>query len=156
MKYRFKDYQHILRMAAIFALGITAFFVLRAAMVPKDFGVYGHYRAGALKDNAARQIQYAGRAACVDCHGEIQQARAAGKHAGIGCESCHGPLARHAAGEMPDLPQKPHNRETCLRCHTSRPSKPAGFPQIVPADHPRDHPRDRACTACHPAHNPKV
>jgi hypothetical protein len=152
MKYRFGDYQHVLRMAGIFALGTTAFFVFRAVMVPKDFGTYGHYRAGALKDNADRQIQYAGHAACVDCHAPIQEMRAGGKHAGIGCESCHGPLARHAAGEMQGAPQKPNNRDTCLRCHTARPSKPAGFPQIIPADHAREG----ACTACHPAHNPKV
>jgi hypothetical protein len=151
MKNRFEDYQHVLRMAGLFALGITAFFVFRAVMVPKDFGVYGHYRAGALGDNARFPIQYAGRAACVDCHSEIQQMRAGGKHAGIGCEACHGPLAKHASGEPPK-PEKPHTRNTCLKCHTARPSKPAGFPQIVPADHAPEG----ACTECHKAHNPKI
>lgn len=152
MKCRFDDYKHVLRMAGIFALGITAFFIFRAVMVPGDFGVYGHYRAGALKDNADRQIQYAGRAACVDCHSEIQQMRAGGKHAGIGCESCHGALARHVADATAVVPKKPHTRDTCLKCHTARPSKPAGFPQVVPADHAPEG----ACTECHKAHNPKI
>jgi hypothetical protein len=152
MKYRFEDYKHVLRMAGIFAVGITAFFVFRTVMVPKDFGVYGHYRAGALADNAKRTIQYAGRAACIECHSEIQEKRAGGKHAGIGCESCHGPLAKHAADATTVIPTKPDPRATCLRCHTARPSKPIGFPQIIPADHAPDG----ACTACHKAHNPKI
>ena len=152
MKYSFEDYKHLLRMAGIFALGITAFFVFRAVMVPKDFGVYGHYRAGALADNASRQIQYAGRAACIDCHSDIQEKRVGGKHAGIGCESCHGPLAGHVADATTVVPKKPDPRTTCLRCHTARPSKPTGFPQIIPADHAPDG----ACTACHKAHNPKI
>lgn len=152
MKYRLDDYKHVWRMAGIFALGTSAFFLFRAVMVPEDFGIHGHYRAGALKDNADQSIQYAGHAACMDCHGEVQQLRAGGRHAGIGCESCHGPLAKHVAGASPVVPAKPHARDTCLRCHAARPSKPAGFPQIVP----EDHAPEGACTQCHKAHNPKI
>ncbi len=152
MKRRFDDYNHVLRMAALFAVGTAAFFVLRAVMVPAGFGQFGHYRAGALADNAARPIKYAGRAACIVCHSDIEEMRAGGKHAGIGCESCHGPLADHAADPGSVVPARPHKRDTCLRCHTSRPEKPAGFPQIVPADHAPEG----ACTECHKAHNPKI
>ncbi len=152
MKKSFDDYKHVFRMAAIFAIGIVAFFVFRAVMVPRDFGLYGHYRAGALADNAARPMQYAGRAVCVKCHSDIQEQRTGGKHAGIGCEACHGPLAKHAADPGTLVPQLPHPRDTCLRCHTARPSKPEGFPQIVPAEHAPEG----ACTECHKPHNPKI
>jgi hypothetical protein len=144
MKNRFTDYEHVLRMAGLFAVGITAFFVLRAVMVPEDFGVYGHYRAGALEDNASRPIEFAGRAACLDCH--------SGKHAGIGCEACHGPLANHVADAASTKPERPHARTTCIQCHTARPSKPAGFPQVDPTDHAPEG----LCTECHTAHNPKI
>ena len=46
---RFRDYEHIVRMAVVFAMGIALFLVWRAWMVPPDFGVYGHYRAGTLE-----------------------------------------------------------------------------------------------------------
>ena len=39
-----------MRMASLFAVGITAFLVLRWLMVPADFGLYGHFRPGALDD----------------------------------------------------------------------------------------------------------
>ena len=152
MNKRFKDYEHILRMAALFAFGITAFFVLRAAMVPKDFGVYGHYRAGALQDNMNRPVKHAGHAACIECHGDVQEKRAPGKHARIGCEACHGALASHAADPGAAKVVRPDSRGTCLNCHTARPSKPEGFPQIVPADHAPEG----ACTGCHAAHDPKI
>jgi hypothetical protein len=148
----FQDYKHVFRMAAIFVLGISTFLIFRSAMVPKDFGVYGHYRAGALTEIAARRIQYAGRAACIECHSDIQQMRAGGKHAGIGCESCHGPLAKHTDDSASVVPQRPDSRDTCLRCHTARPSKPAGFPQILPAEHAPEG----TCTECHKAHNPTI
>jgi len=152
MKKRFRDYEHILRMAVLFAIGTATFFILRAAMVPKDFGVYGHFRAGAMGDNMDRPLKHAGHAACIECHGDVQEKRTGGKHERIGCEACHGPLADHAAAPDSAKVVKPNLRNTCLNCHASRPSKPRGFPQIVPADHAPEG----ACTECHAAHNPKV
>jgi hypothetical protein len=152
MKNRFKDYEHVFRMAGLFAVGTASFFILRAWMVPADFGVYGHYRAGALADNAAYPLKYAGRAACLDCHSDIEEIRRGGKHAGIGCEACHGPLAGHATEMNPEKPTLPDPRETCLRCHAARPSKPHGFPQVDV----EEHAPAGACTDCHVAHNPAI
>ena len=45
---------HLLRVAGLFAAGVLAFLVLQAFLVPKGFGVYGHYRAGALEENRVR------------------------------------------------------------------------------------------------------
>ena len=114
----FRDYEHVLRMAAVFAAAIVFFLVWRSWMVPRDFGVYGHFRAGAIADAAARTPGFAGQAACIECHDDVQKARLAGRHAGIGCEACHG-AARRArprrdrrgpgAAEHPGrLPHVPH------------------------------------------------
>src|SRR5512141_627300 len=48
----FADYEHVLRMAAVFVVAIVCFLGWRLWMVPKDFGQYGHFRGGAIADAA--------------------------------------------------------------------------------------------------------
>ena len=148
---RFTHYTHVFRMAGLFVIGITSFFILRAVFVPNDFGVYGHYRAGALADIRARVPKYAGVAACAACHPDIVEARNGSRHERIGCEACHGASARHAAGEdNAPKPVKPDTRTGCLMCHVKDASRPIWLPLIVPAEHAPEG----ACTACHNAHKP--
>lgn len=147
----FKDREHLIRLAALFAAGTALFLVARHHFVPSDFGVHGFYRAGALADIRARPIAYAGQAACVECHGEVGERRATGGHARVSCESCHGPLAAHASGDGPE-PRRPEGRLICIRCHAANRSKPAAFPQIVPSDHAGDGP----CIECHKPHAPGI
>lgn len=149
---RFRDIEHVLRLVVIFALGVAMFLVLRWWLVPPDFGVYGHFRAGALADNRSRPIVYAGRAACTDCHSEVVDVRRGGRHEQIGCEACHGPLAGHASGEEEAPPARPDPRVTCIRCHDARAGKPAAFPQVDVGDHAPEG----ACTDCHRPHQPAV
>src|SRR5512143_3546650 len=104
---RFGNYSHLVRMAMLFVAGIAIFLVGRSYFVPKDFGVYGHYRAGALDDARARPITFAGQAACVECHSDIGDLRKTARHAKVSCESCHGPLATHANGDEPLKPARP-------------------------------------------------
>ena len=152
MSGRFRDYEHVLRMAALFVLGVVVFIAVRSWMVPDDFGVYGFFRAGALDDNRAHPLVYAGRAACVDCHSDLVEERKGSRHEKIGCEACHGPLARHASGEDDAKPVKPDGRATCIRCHESKAGKPAGFPQVNAAEHAESGP----CSECHNPHRPAV
>jgi hypothetical protein len=152
MRDGFKDREHLFRVAALFLLGTAAFFVLRAFMVPKDFGVYAHYRAGALDDARAHAISYAGQKACVECHADVDDVRKAARHVNLPCESCHGPLARHASGEDETKPTRPDGRLTCLVCHTANKSKPKAFPQVLIADHAPEG----ACIECHLPHAPKI
>lgn len=149
MRALFKDQEHLARMAALFGGGVVVFLILQQLLVPKGFGLYGHYRAGALDDNRARPVSFAGQAACVECHTDEATARKAGKHARVACEACHGALAKHAAEPDPK-PDKPHGRETCLQCHTANVAKPAKFPQVEPSEHAETG----LCTECHQAHNP--
>jgi Cytochrome c7 and related cytochrome c len=147
---RFGHKGHLVRVGVLFLGGIALFLVVQALLVPKDFGVYGHYRAGALDDNRARPLIHAGRAACVECHGDVAEALSGGHHKGVGCEACHGPLARHAEDPSTQEAVKPDSRGLCPRCHQANVARPAGFPQIDVSAHAGVE----ACTSCHAAHDP--
>ena len=149
---KFRNYSHLVRMAALFAFGVALFLVGRSLFVPADFGRYGHYRAGALDDARARPVSFAGQTACVECHSDIADTRKGSRHARVSCESCHGPLASHAAGDEPLKPVHPDGRITCVGCHAQSRSKPAGFPQVDVADHAGDN----KCIECHNPHAPKI
>jgi hypothetical protein len=150
---RFKDVEHLVRVAALFLGGLLLFLVLKAALVPETFGRYGHYRAGALDDARARPVAFAGGGACADCHGDALEALKQGKHAGVRCEACHGPLAAHAQAEDPAAakPQRP-TAELCPVCHAANVAKPAGFPQVQV----KEHAEPGTCLECHKAHQPGV
>ena len=148
----FRHYEHVLRVAGLFALGLIAFLIIRHLLVPADFGVLGFYRAGALDDVRARPIAYAGRETCAVCHGAVVESQKDSKHAALSCEGCHGALAAHAAGEFDPKPKAPDPRLLCLTCHTKMAGKYDGFPQIDPAEHGGDI----ACTTCHQPHHPKI
>lgn len=149
---RFRDVEHVFRMAAVFAVVLVSFLTWRAWAVPDDFGVHGHYRARALEANMRAPLHYAGQASCLDCHAETAAARQAGRHAAIACESCHGPQQRHASGEADAKPARPDPRTTCLPCHAAGNGKASGVPQVVI----REHAAEGACTECHQAHAPAI
>ncbi len=152
MRERFRDSEHLVRLAGLFAAGTVAFLVLRAVMVPHDFGTYGHYRAGALSDNQARSPVFAGRAACAECHDDIVAQRVGSHHARIGCESCHGALAAHAADPDSLKPELPEATPLCVGCHQMNVARPHAFPQVDPAEHAEGSP----CTECHSPHHPEI
>lgn len=151
---RFKDKEHLVRMAVLFLGAIGIFVVARALMVPKDFGIYGHYRANALAEVASRPITYAGRKACEDCHSDIVAARKGSKHEKIACEACHGAQAKHAGSDDPaaNKPTLPDAKTLCMVCHSENVAKPKGFPQVDPKEHGDGGP----CTSCHKPHHPEV
>lgn len=150
MRSLFEDAGHLVRLAAVFLALVVLFVIARAALIPKDFGTFGHYRAGALQDIAARPASFAGRAACVECHDDVDAVKKKGKHAGLGCEACHGALGKHAADPQEVIPVKPDPATLCLVCHTKNVAKPAQFPQIDPKEHAGSDP----CVQCHKPHSP--
>jgi hypothetical protein len=152
MRRLFADKEHLARMTLLFVLGLAAFLVARALFVPKDFGVYGHYRAGALDDNRAFPLSYAGRKACEDCHADVVEMRVGSKHQRIACESCHGPLAKHTEDPEANKPERPDAKTICLVCHMENVAKPATFPQVDP----KDHGDGAACSSCHKPHHPEI
>lgn len=149
MRSPFGHYGHLVRVAALFLAAGLVFVVVQGFLVPDDFGVYGHYRAGALDDNRNQPLIHAGRAACVECHVDVPDEMAGGGHAAIGCEACHGPQAAHAEDPEND-PGRPEAPSLCARCHAVNAARPASFPQVDL----RDHMDGENCLLCHVAHAP--
>jgi hypothetical protein len=148
----FRDSGHLIRPALVILAGLAAFIVLRQAVIPKNFGQYGHYRPGALELVRQRPVAYAGQQQCVLCHEDEGKTRAEGKHARVACEACHGPLAKHADDPGALVPKLPDVATLCVRCHEKNAGKPSGFPQVVSAEHSGG----MVCNTCHKPHNPHL
>jgi uncharacterized CHY-type Zn-finger protein len=147
-----KEGAHLVRMAALFGGSMLLFLVVRAQIVPASFGQYGHFRGAALAEIRNHPITYAGRDACAMCHEDQVKVLSAAKHAGVACEACHGPLAKHADDPEKLKPVLPDTRVLCARCHEALSAKPKGFPQVVS----KEHSGGEACKSCHQPHNPKI
>ena len=147
-----KEATHLVRVALLFIGVMALFLVVRHVVVPKTFGQYGHFRGAALAEIRTRPISFAGRSTCEMCHDDQLKVLNAGKHAGVGCESCHGPQAKHAGDPTGVKPILPDTKVICARCHEANAAKPAKFPQVVT----REHSGGEACNGCHVPHNPKI
>src|SRR6185437_348312 len=119
----FKDAGHLFRFAGLFVLAFIIFLVVRAYVVPKSFGQYGHYRGNAMVEIAAHPAKFAGHQACETCHSDVADAKNKGKHAHVNCEACHGALAKHAEDPASVTPLKPNTAVLCARCHTASAAK---------------------------------
>jgi len=147
-----KDAGHLFRMAAVFVVGIVLFLVLRGIFVPRSFGQYGHYRGAALAEIASKPIMFAGHGTCESCHIDVQEVKSKGVHARVACESCHGPLAKHADDPTALQPPKLDVAVLCVRCHEANLAKPKAFPQVVSAEHSGGV----VCDTCHKPHSPRI
>ena len=147
-----KEAAHLIRLLGLLVLGVVGFIVVRQQVVPAGFGKYGHFRAGALDDVRSRPIVYAGRDVCVACHEDQAKALVSSRHARIGCESCHGPAARHAQDPTAAKPALPDTGILCGHCHELSSARPKFVPQVVS----KEHAGGEACKGCHQPHSPKV
>ena len=147
----FKNAEHLFRLAGLYLLGTLLFLGIRAFYVPKSFGEYGHYRGNAISEIADRPLHFAGHQNCQTCHADIFQTKMTGKHAGVNCEACHGPLEKHAQDPSID-PGKPEVATLCVRCHAASAARPKWFPQVDAATHANGVP----CDTCHQPHNPAI
>ncbi len=148
----FKDAGHLFRLAAVFLAGILVFLGVRASLVPKSFGQYGHYRGDAIAEIAARPAHFAGHQSCEDCHTDVLEKKKSGKHVHVNCEACHGALAKHVDDPGSVQPTKLDTAVLCVRCHEANLAKPKGFPQVASADHSAGLP----CNTCHQPHSPAI
>jgi hypothetical protein len=148
----FGDFGHLFRLAAVFVVGLTLFVVLRAFMVPRSFGQFGHYRGDAIHEIADKPVVYAGHESCETCHAGVLDIKSKGKHLHVACESCHGALAAHADDPGSVQPEKLDTAVLCARCHEANSAKPKWFPQVVSADHSAG----LACNTCHQPHSPAL
>jgi len=152
MRKIFEGWEHLIRLACVGVVVELAFFAIRHALVPPEFGKYGHFRRSSLFEIAARTPIFAGREACASCHDDIVTAKSKGPHANVGCEACHGPLGRHAQDFASQTPVLPDTAKLCVTCHEADPAKPKTFPQVVS----REHAGDVACGTCHNPHQPRM
>ena len=149
---RFRDVEHLFRFAGLFVIAFLIFWAIRGHVVPKTFGQYGHYRAAAIGEIAARPVHYAGHEVCEGCHSEVSSSKSAGKHAHVNCEACHGPQSQHAADPGAATPAKLDIQTLCVRCHAASAAKPKTFPQVVAEEHANGVP----CETCHQPHSPGI
>ncbi len=147
----YKIPQQIRHLLAPVAVIIIVYVVVRQLFVPAGFGLYGHYRAPSLIENAAVQTKYTGSEVCAECHEAVVTDKKAGYHRGVACEACHGPAFTHTEDPENVKPQIPKGRAQCLLCHEYLSARPTGFPQVVSESHNPVKP----CVSCHQPHNPK-
>ena len=147
---KFQNSSYLLRLVAVFVVGLIAFLALRAAVIPKSFGQYGPYRGKALSEIKSRPLSYAGHEVCEGCHPDVFELKSKGVHAQVNCESCHGPQANHAEEPGTVKPQLPDVAKLCVRCHSENIAKPANFPQVNAQEHSSGQP----CNTCHKPHSP--
>jgi len=147
-------------------LGLVIFaavgFVGKEISSPKSFGVYGHYRADAVQEEADRDIRHKTNTPCLPCHTYEAGLHLNGLHKTISCEFCHGPMADHVTdgiktGELP-VRKGEEIRVLCLRCHNkaihARPEDV--IKTVVMPDHLRDQKvrETHTCNQCHHVHAP--
>jgi hypothetical protein len=149
---RFKDREHLVRMAGIFAIGVVLFVVLQRMLVPATFGQYGHYRGSAIADSAAHPLVFGGRASCGTCHAAAVAMQKDGRHARLGCEACHGALGNHARDPKSQKPATLDTKKLCPVCHAINAARPAWFKQVNVAEHSSGE----ACNTCHQPHAPQM
>jgi hypothetical protein len=149
---RFGHVQHVVRVAGIFLAGVLLFLIVRAQLIPSDFGAEGFYRLSARVDAMGKPFVYGSETDCVFCHTDQDELRMKGRHVKVKCEACHGPSWKHSQEATDVRTPKLDLTKLCVRCHTKAAGKPAAFPQIVAASH---YPA-RACVDCHQPHQPKA
>ena len=147
-----KDTGHLFRFAGLFVIAFLVFWAIRGFVVPPTFGQYGHYRAAAISEIAARPIHFAGHGTCETCHTDVLAVKEVGKHAQVNCEACHGPQAQHAADPVNVIPAKLDTATLCVRCHAASAARPATFPQVNAGEHSSGVP----CETCHQPHSPAI
>lgn len=138
------------RLIPLFAIFIVLFLVARKLLVPVSFGELGHYRFNSITENKEKAMVYAGKEACDECHSDRVEEMATDRHAGISCETCHGPGTAHIANPDSIKPMIPKGRDFCGMCHSTNPSRG----KVVRQVDMNGHNLSKNCTECHNPHLP--
>lgn len=167
--------KYIRRLIIAFAVFITLFLIVQQFLKPASFGELGHFRAKAIDETAAAELQYAGRLNCSSCHDSLRILKAEGLHNMLACEVCHGPGLKHAlyADRFKDVPlpdsltlQKPVERKDCAICHQMNAARTkilfdtvdnSLIRQVNALEHnyiSKKTKKERKCIQCHNPHQP--
>jgi hypothetical protein len=137
---------------AVVALLVVAVVGL-VVVVPWVYAEYGYHPAESAQSWAALTPQYADSSLCQRCHAAQYAPWQAADHAVVACETCHGPLAEHAATAPVEAApgtiaiEKPP-AGLCALCHEQGPGRPLGFPVVDLTSHYAGAP----CLGCHDSH----
>jgi predicted CXXCH cytochrome family protein len=151
---------HALRPAVAAAVLFTGVLAVRAAFIPRDFGIgasgymYGWHRAGNEAEWKALTPKYKGKDYCAGCHSDKTQSINKSPHLKIACENCHGP-----AGNHPEDPPKltiNRDRSLCIRCHSSLTAYPGTARARMKTINPNFHNPGLECANCHNPHHPNL
>jgi hypothetical protein len=131
------------------ALSVVVF--AGAAMAWSPYIDFSLHRDVDAKAWAVLDPTFASSTTCARCH-QPEAARAASRsHAGIGCQSCHGPLLAHVesgdAADSTTVQVAVPTDEVCVRCHVQADGRPSTLRQIVPSAH-----YVSLCLQCHDPH----
>lgn len=140
--------RHFVRLLTLIALAIIGFLGVRAQVVPKDFGLTGHFRESAIPEIAAREPRHIGAEACGECHDTEFAEWTAGKHSVPKCETCHGPGFMHvkvvsedSVDAYPDRVKQNPNAlrvmsgiQECNWCHLKTFERPSSLKSIANAE----------------------
>lgn len=135
---------HLIRLAFLLFAGVVALLLARNALVPPTWSQSESYRKAALEELAQRPSVHGGNQSCIDCHQDEKNTHRTamndlldGVHKSLSCESCHGPLAHHVAGDRKIADALiDYSRISCLNCHGNLISLPADFPKFILSDEP--------------------
>ena len=135
----------------LFALFILIFLIARHFLIPDSFGKYGHYRADSIDEFAALPAHYAGKSLCIECHDTEAKMLESDQHAGLSCEICHGPNAKHADDyDVKEFLVKDGSRKSCGRCHATNAARK--LENVIQVDIAEHHPEKENCIDCHNPH----
>jgi len=142
--------KHIVRLVLIIAAALVVAAIAPRILKVDSFYRFGHYRANAVPEIAAREPVYQTPRYCYGCHTERRAQWSAGSHKTVICEVCHGPAQGHPQDVKMTIPADAV--KLCTQCHEAMPGRPKTQPQIQVAEHSGG----QQCTVCHNPHSPKI
>jgi hypothetical protein len=152
--------KHVFRAAILLLAVLVAMVLGRSLFVPETWGEFGRYRGAAVTEYRNKPVRHGGDESCEMCHDVEYAAHAAGVHASVKCELCHGPVALHVdleQGEVvAEMPIR-KSRDLCELCHRRLAARPADFPQVDVREHVLENGGEMtpdACFDCHDPHSP--
>ncbi|MEN8226576.1 MAG: cytochrome c3 family protein [Bacteroidota bacterium] len=138
------------RLIPLFIIFVGLFLIVRYFLVPDSFGQYGHYRGESLKDNASKEVVFASREQCYDCHEDMQEKLENDVHSDLSCLTCHGPGLAHVTDPIEAKISKESGREFCGRCHDMNAARPIDV--VLQVDIKTHHTEKQDCIECHNPH----
>ncbi len=159
---------HIYRLVGLLVIGMAGFLVLKNLAVPPSWDFEKWYRLDAEKELQELPLRFGGNESCTGStchdghrpatHDPRHEALAGGRHSGLACEVCHGPLIDHVEdGETVGQAVINANNDLCLSCHRhliTRPEQIAQFSETLIYHALLGVNEISACRACHDPHDP--